>query len=321
MESNPLGHDIDGSLQVYVGKLIRLAEKKSKDLNPALEEFRALVESDTTLRKLSSQMFQEVSIKRPYNRYPTGQKSQVRDFNHFLQLVNYIMMQAPEWNADANKIEFAGFPIYAILDWPIGTASGGAFFLRHDVNQQWAKILKTWAEYLVSEDSASVLGDSAGGWFGEDGINALTARGNVGKTHYTFDQLYVCDSAAPQHGFASWDDFFVRRFRPGVRPLAAPEGGPPDPNIPDPTAVIVAACEACPVRLARRVQARDAFWLKGQPYSILDMLANDELASEFVGGTVLSGLSQRSGLSSLAQPHQWHCREDLYCAGSLLLDK
>ena len=299
MAIRPLAYDIDDGLQVYVEKLIGQAEKEYKDLNPALEEFRALVEGDESLRTLSSRMY-EVPTKPPYNRYPTSQKSQVRGFNHLLQLINHIMMRAPEWDANANKVDFAAFPIFAFVDWPMGTAGGGAFFSRYDVNRQLAKILNAWAEYLASEDSANVLDNSQGGWFGKDAMDALVDSGNVGKTHYTFDQLYVSDSAAPHRGFTSWDDFFVRRFRPGVRPVAAPEDGPPDPSIPDPTAVIVAACEASPVCLMKHVQARDAFWLKGQPYSILDMMANDDLASEFFGGTVYQAY-----LSALTY-HRWH---------------
>lgn len=293
------GQGNEEGLEVYIGKIIRRAEKNVKDLNPALEELRALVEGNDTLRTLSEQMFEEVPTKPHFSKDPT-RKPQVRNFNHMLQLANYLVMRAPDWDADANHVNFEGFPIAAIVDWPLGTPSGGAFFLRYDVSQQWAKILNGWAEYLASEHSTSVLDDCPGGWFGKDGMEALTTKGNVGKTHYTFDQLYVCDSTAPHFGFTSWDDFFVRRFKPGVRPIAVPEGGPPDPNFPDPTAVIVTSCEATPVRLERNVQARDAFWLKGQPYSILDMLANDELASEFGGGTVYQAF-----LSALSY-HRWH---------------
>ncbi|KAI9879298.1 MAG: hypothetical protein M1830_008949 [Pleopsidium flavum] len=284
----------------WLGKLVKHVDENPKDLDPVLQGFCDLVEGDKTLQTLSSQMFEEVPMKPPYNKDPTGLQPQVRDFNHMLALVNHIMKRAPEWNDDANKVGLIGFPINAILDWPMGTVSGGAFFLRQDVNQRWAKILNTWAEYLASEGSASVLDDSPGGWFGTDAMDALTTKGNVGKTDYTFDQLYVCDKNATHHGFKSWDDFFIRSFKSGIRPLAAPEGGPPDPSIPDPTAVIVNACESTPIRLENQVQAHDAFWLKGQPYSIVEMLATDELASQFVGGTVYQAF-----LSALSY-HRWH---------------
>jgi phosphatidylserine decarboxylase len=105
-----------------------------------------------------------------------------------------------------------------------------------------------------------------------------------------FDQDFICDPKAPHHGFKSWDDFFTRQFRPGVRPIAAPEDDK----------VIVNACESAPYRLAHDVRAHDRFWVKAQPYSLLHMLANDPLAPSFVGGTVYQAF-----LSALSY-HRWH---------------
>lgn len=48
------------------------------------------------------------------------------------------------------------------------------------------------------------------------------------------------------------------------------------------------------------MQARDQFWVKGQPYSVLDMLAQDPLAPQFVGGTIYQAF-----LSALSY-HRWH---------------
>jgi len=45
---------------------------------------------------------------------------------------------------------------------------------------------------------------------------------------------------------------------------------------------------------------RDRFWVKGQPYSVLDMLAFDALADGFVGGTI-----SQAFLSALSY-HRWH---------------
>jgi phosphatidylserine decarboxylase len=78
------------------------------------------------------------------------------------------------------------------------------------------------------------------------------------------------------HGFASWDNFFTRSFRDGICSTVCQ----------DRDEVIVTSCESVPYKVARDVQARDKFWIKGQPYSVLDMLAHDELAEPFVGGTI-----------------------------------
>jgi len=55
---------------------------------------------------------------------------------------------------------------------------------------------------------------------------------------------FVCDPARPHYGFTSWDDFFTRRFRAGVRPVASPA----DPD------VIANACESAPYRVSRNVK-------------------------------------------------------------------
>ena len=64
---------------------------------------------------------------------------------------------------------------------------------------------------------------------------------------------------------------------------------------PDDPDVIVNACESAPYRLRHGVRRHDRFWIKGQPYSVAHMLADDPRAEAFVGGTVyqafLSALS------------------------------
>ncbi|MEO3937314.1 phosphatidylserine decarboxylase [Dermatophilaceae bacterium Soc4.6] len=91
-------------------------------------------------------------------------------------------------------------------------------------------------------------------------------------------------------GFTSWNDFFTRRFVDGARPVAAP----------DDDAVIVSACESTPCGLRTDVSLHDRFWLKGQPYSLHDMLDHDEAAAEFAGGTVYQAFL------SATNYHRWH---------------
>src|SRR5665811_1985960 len=80
------------------------------------------------------------------------------------------------------------------------------------------------------------------------------------------------------------------RFRDGARPVAASD----DDN------VIVAACESTPFSIRTGVKRRDEFWLKTQPYSLQDMLADDEVVEEFVGGTVYQAFL------SATNYHRWH---------------
>lgn len=282
-----------------------------KCLKPELEEFQELIEKDITLKILASLMFEEIPKEPPYNNDPT-MEPQVRDYKHMLQLLNHIMDSGPEWSPIADQVELIGSPIAAILAWPMNTFSGNAFFLRKDVNEQWAKILGKWAEYLDSADSVSVLSDGPDGWLSENAVSALNLKANNGVSNYTFEQLFICDPAAPYYGFKSWDDFFTREFREGIRPLrsegvreflakAANDTGSPA-IIPNNAALIYNACESCPIFLRRGndVQESAPFWLKGQPYSLGDMLDHHGLTSDFVGGTVYQAY-----LSALSY-HRWH---------------
>ena len=69
---------------------------------------------------------------------------------------------------------------------------------------------------------------------------------------------FQCDPSKPHHGFTSWDDFFVRKYREGVRPVEAP----------DDDSVVTNACESTPFKVAYDVKQRDLFWIKSQYYSL-----------------------------------------------------
>ncbi|KAL5358886.1 Phophatidylserine decarboxylase-domain-containing protein [Aspergillus floccosus] len=272
------------------GVIAHVDGKTSHDLHPVLKEFQALIESNTRVYMLISAMFAEIPRNRPYSTDPTG-CPQMRDYQHMLRVLNYLLTTAPSWNDFSHRVGLVGLPINAVLDWSMGTPSGYAAFLDADINAMIKKILNAWGEYLQSPASASVLDDSPYGWFGETGVQSLVTVGNIeNQSSYSFEEMYVCDPSKKHHGYKSWDDFFTREFRPGVRPVAAPE----DDN------VIANACESQPYKVARNVKERDMFWIKSQPYSIKDMLAHDPLTSQFASGTVYQAF-----LSALSY-HRWH---------------
>jgi len=125
------------------------------------------------------------------------------------------------------------------------------------------KILTAGCEFLSSADSLYVFNDSPSGW------KCAAARRAIGIEQFEYNP------ADEQWGFASWNDFFTRPFRDGQRPVASP----------DDDKIIVNACESTPYRLAIGVKRQDRFWIKSQPYSLQDMLANDDAVDQFVGGT------------------------------------
>lgn len=263
-------------LDAWMRKHIQDVDAKPGIQHPVIEEFKNLIETDPVVFMLFHQMFEEIPKNPHYRKTPTG-VGQIRDYKHMLLLINAIMTTAPEFSTSG----LVGFPINAILDWPMGTGSGSAAFLNDKVNAQLKKVLNEWGRFLQSKESRYVLSDDPrSGWFGKGARKAMP----------NFTTEYVCDPGKPYHGFASWDDFFTRRFREGQRPVASPGND----------AVIVNACESAPYKIARNVKRQDRFWIKSQPYSLIHMMAGDGLTDQFVGGTIYQAF-----LSALSY-HRWH---------------
>jgi len=237
-------------------------------LHPVIAEFHDLIEQDPVVRMYITDMIAQV---------PTGKQyrtNHLESVDHLLLLLNDVLTRAP----DFNETDLVGAPLNAIIDRAMGTPAGRAAF-RHDaINAMVKRILTAWSHFLSSRASLYVLNDTPTGW------TCAAAQKAIGIQEYHYDPR-------DEHwGFASWNDFFTRRFKDGARPIAEPDNDK----------VIVSACEATPYRISARVKKQDTFWLKSQPYSLRDMLANDEAVDGFVGGTVYQAY-----LSALNY-HRWH---------------
>lgn len=284
-------------LREWVDKLIqRTPSQRESPLDPVLQEFKDFIDNHAVVRMYSTSMFDQVPIMPPYNNDPTGLQPQVRNYDHMFELMNQIISEGPQVFGDPATNGLIGFPIVAILEWPVGTQSGFAFFTMAPVNEHFKAVLNKWKRYLMSPASQSVL-NPVDGWTSPGTIKVLTDQGNNHVDSYTFEQLYKCpDPLKPTLGFNSWDAFFLREFQGDVRPVASPDGimriGSGNH---DPMQTITHACESIPCRLEKNVQLYDTFWIKSQPYSLADMLNGAGVASPFVGGTVyqafLSALS------------------------------
>ncbi len=246
----------------------RVSARDEQVLHPVLTEFAELIDSDPVVRMYLSQMISQVPQARQYR------KRHLESVQQMLQLINEVLTMAPEFSEDAMVM----LPLGAILDWTMGTRAGFAAFRDRRINEMVKKILAAWCEFLSSGDSRYVLNDSPSGW------KCAAARRAVGIEQFRYepDDEYW--------GFASWNDFFTRRFKKGERPVHSP----------DDDKVIVSACESTPYGLATDVQRHDRFWIKSQPYSLQDMLANDESVDLFVGGTVYQAFL------SATNYHRWH---------------
>lgn len=259
-------------------------------LHPSVQALADAISKDTRLSLLFESMFEQVPTKKPYRNDPSGHH-EIRDVGHMCQVINYLLNTAPQWTHRAHVAGTVGLPFNALFDWPMATASGWAVFLDPTVNRYLKDILDVWGEYLRTKPSAEVLGGDKKGWLGPEGKSELTRVSNeAAGTNGKFEDLFECDPSKPNHGYTSWDDFFTRLYNWEYRPIAEPENDD----------IIANACESKPYRLAHDVKASDHFWVKGQPYSVRDMLANDEHADQFVGGTIYQAF-----LSALSY-HRWN---------------
>ncbi len=258
----------------------RGAKKSVTYKHSEVSEFKEVVTKDPTLRLLAEQMIEQGYAYDPKD--PTG-KPQIHDLDTLFKLIDVIIDTAPEYmQPEAQGRGLIGFPINAVLDWCMGTQAGYAFFLNEKVNSCLNKILNRWCDFLNSPASTNVLNTNENGWLCPEAVKELE-----------LDE-YIIDKTDEHYGFISWNDFFTRRFKPGMRPVEAPD----DPY------VIVNACESGACRIVHHVEANTKFWLKEQPYSLDYMLDHHEYTNRFIGGTVYQAFL------SATHYHCWHSPVD-----------
>lgn len=211
---------------------------------------------------------------------------QARDAGHVLgygsveelmMALDYVMTYAPPFSQASTII----LPINGLLEWLMCMPSGYAVFRDPAFNRHMKRVLDLWCGFLCGPHSRTHLNDaSPNGWFCPEALK---------KTGMS---QFVCDPAAPYWGFASWNDFFTRRFKPDARPVHEPGN----------SRAIVSACEASPYAIGENVQRHDKFWLKSQPYSLGEIFTGrePELARRFVGGTIYQAYL------GATYYHRWH---------------
>jgi phosphatidylserine decarboxylase len=277
-----------------------------RDKNNVITEFQNLIENDPEIYMGFNMMFEQTEdgrhkpqVRDIFSRIlsPNEQftiRKQIKTYQEMLTLFNELLHQAPDY---ANEKDWGGlvdFPFRAVINGPMVTPAGLALFTHHKVNAMLKKMFDVWAVFLTGKKSRYVLNKQTG-WFCKDSLDKLKVPAFDDPTNPTkfihFDKAYVCNPSDEHYGFGSWDNFFVREFAPGIRPVEDPSNDN----------VIVSACESDVYRIANNVKQMDTFWIKGQPYSLHHMLAGDPLyGAYFKGGIVYQAfLSGRSY-------HRWH---------------
>ncbi len=153
-------------LERWLAKKIEQCSVKTQDFHPVIQEFKNLIEQNAEIYMGFHQMFEQVPTKPPYNNDPAGKSqvgctrlfsllfsssefidlcvsfllSQVRDYMTMLTLFNKILTEAPAFEETAYEVDLVGFPINAILDWPMGTPAGFTTFVNPKVNAQFKKM-------------------------------------------------------------------------------------------------------------------------------------------------------------------------------------
>ncbi|XP_021863712.2 phosphatidylserine decarboxylase proenzyme 2 isoform X2 [Spinacia oleracea] len=90
------------------------------------------------------------------------------------------------------------------------------------------------------------------------------------------DQLNLSDMKYPLNHFKTFNEFFIRELKPGVRPIAFMDR--------DDTAV----CGADSRLMAfKNVEESTRFWIKGRKFSIQGLLGNDVSVRPFIGGALV----------------------------------
>lgn len=238
-------------------------------LSSVVCELSELVHSDAVLRMSLSRAIDEAVAAG----YDLGYAS----IDELMRIIDYLMTYAPPFDASAP----VATPLNLLLDWPMCMPSGYAVFRDPAFNAKMRRVLEYWCGFLDGPHSRTHLTtDKPNGWFCDEAREKMALH------------EFICDPSMPHWGFASWNAFFTRQFRPGARPV----------DEPDNHKVIVSACEASPYDVRDDLKLHDRFWIKSQPHSLSEVLTpkQEALARRFVGGTVFQGYL------SAFNYHRWH---------------
>jgi phosphatidylserine decarboxylase len=192
--------------RAWLSSLIKKTDTKIpkylyEDVANPVDQFKDLIEKNSSIYMLANGMFEEVPTKAPYDRDPTTLKKQVRNYKTMLYLFNTLLTKVPEWFGGGDSDipnGLVGFPYNIIVDWPMGTESGRQFFLDPRVNNCLKDILNAWGTFL-KDPTAGGSGPSGGnqalidaGWTKKEAIEQLENKANEATgTDLSFDKLFI----------------------------------------------------------------------------------------------------------------------------------
>jgi len=238
-----------------------IALLESQAYEPSVQALADLIATNGIVRMYVTRMIEQVPLQ-----YKT-----VFTIDELLQSLNHIITRAPAYTSKSH------FPMSALFVYMMFTPGGAVAFRNEAFNSALRVILQQWCALLDSKASLPVI-NKIDGW-----LSPKAYKENK------LEEFIIPDWDAEHGGFTSFNAYFHRQIKPERRPIA----GPGDSKI------IVSPNDGTVYNIARNVKASDEFWIKSQPYSLVNMLDN-MYVDEFVGGDVLQAFL------SGANYHRWH---------------
>jgi len=221
------------------------SEGKAKPLSPAVQALKELIALDGIVRMYVEEMIAQ---------QPADHKI-VASVEDLLAALNHIVTTAPSYTPGPSQSD--AFPLSNLFTYMMMSPAGEAAFRYKAFNDAITVILKEWCDFLDSPASLYVLNESETGW--------------LCRPAYWYNKLYefvIPDPSDPHWGWQSFNAFFHREIQDESRPIAEPD----NPK------VIVSANDGTVYNIADNVQPSASFWLKGQPYSLVNMVGPEYVA-------------------------------------------
>jgi phosphatidylserine decarboxylase len=269
--------DIDG-MHECLCRLKRRVESEGTQQNkvpksPAVRALADLIRRNSVVRLYLSEMIDEVNPK----------IRTVGDVDDLITHLDHIVGIAPEWEDDAKKRNF--FPFSSLLAPMMMTQIGEAAFRDQAINDALRTILKEWCYFLDSANSLYVLqetmADGRPGWLSPQAVE-----------EYKLEDFVIPDRKAAHWGWPSFNAFFHREIQACKRPVEEPD----NPN------VISSPNDGTVFAQQYEVKEQDRFWIKGQPYSLFDMLAGSAYVDRFLRGSVFQSFLSGADYHRLRAP-------------------
>lgn len=241
------------------------ATAQATTLEPPVQALAELIRLNGVVRMYVTMMIEEV---------PKKHKT-IRTVEDLLLSLNHIINRAPAFPDPSH------FPMSALFVYMMFTPAGEVAFRMEAFNSAIRTILQHWCAFLDSRKSLSVI-NKEDGWLSPAAVKANKLW-----------EFIIPNEKAPHGGFTSFNAYFHREIKPECRPITDPGN----------SKVIVSPNDGTVYNIARSLKASDEFWIKSQPYSLINVLDNMHV-DKFVGGDIFQAFL------SGADYHRWHSPVD-----------